>query len=179
MKKAVHIECTVKAISDEHADHIFRLSGMRLLHVSGWSMLKDSLLPASEHRDVRGEPVKRAVRPDDYINLTSRDLRPFGWMKVDQVIDGSETYGKVAFTARPLITPYESGATERLVADVPVLFRVVQKGLEVTAGLIIDASPLAHATIERLGVYHLQWRSLVNGILSDLSVVRKRVTVDA
>jgi hypothetical protein len=179
MKKMGRIECTVKAISDEHADYIFRLASQRLLHVYRWSMLKDCLLPSSEQRNIYGVAVERVVCAGDYINLTHSDLRPFGWMEVEKVSNGTEGRGEVALMARPVAALHEMRATEQIPLTVPVMFRIMKKGLEVTASFIMESNPLPGAAFERLGIYCVQWRSLVNGVLSDLHPVEERVAVDA
>lgn len=176
MDNVVCIKCTVKAASDHNARSIFRLASNRLLHAHEWSRLTDSLLPTSEHRDANGSPVSRPVKTDDYINLTDREQRPYGWLQVLEVVQSGEGQeGEVAVLALPVEVPFESGKEGQ---RTPTLLRVVRRGLDVTAALIIESNPLA-PVFERLGVYMVQWRSLVNGLLSDLTPVDEKISVEA
>jgi hypothetical protein len=170
MDKVFRIECTVKAASDERARSIFRVACNRLLNVHEWIGLSDCLLSASEHRDFHGAEVSRSVRTDDYINLTNQSLRPFGWMHVLFVAENEEPNGgEVALLARPVKLPFDADHENQIEAK-PALLRVVRHGLEVTAGFVMEGGPVA-TVFERLGVFAVQWRSLVNGILRDLTPV--------
>ena len=177
MDKVVRIECTVKAATDSHARSIFRLASNRLLNVHDWIRLSDCLLSASEHRDFNGAEVSRAVKSDDYIGLTNQALRPFGWMKVLFVTENEvEDGGEVALLARPVQLPFEA-ENETPTDAKPALLRVARHGLDVTAAFITEANPLS-TIFERLGVYTVQWRSLVNGILSDLIRIDEQELAD-
>jgi hypothetical protein len=111
--------------------------------------------------------VSRIAKADDYINLASEDQRPFGWMQVMYVAEAStENADEVVLIARPVGLPFEA---EDQVLPNPTVLRIVRRGLEVTAALMIEASPVA-SVFERMGVYVVQWRSLITGLLSDLSV---------
>lgn len=168
MDKFVRFECTVKATSAEHAKNIFRLAGSRLLHVHGWCGLTDCLLSSSDVRDLQGVPVTRPVRTEDYINLTNEEMRPFGWMQVVYVAEfEEENGGEVALLARPVQLPFAAEREDDLETR-PTLLRVVRRGLDVTAALVMEANPLT-TVFERLGVYAVQWRSLVNGMLNNLT----------
>jgi hypothetical protein len=177
MDKVFRIECTVKAASDERAKRIFHLACRRLLNVHDWTRLSDCLLSASDHRDFYGAEVSRSVRTDDYINLTNQSLRPFGWMHVLFVAENEEENGgEVALLARPVKLPFHPDNESQIEAK-PALLRVVRKGLDVTAGFVMEGNPVA-TVFERLGVYAIQWRSLVNGILGDLTPVLERQLTD-
>jgi|GEM_PF-2561082 len=159
------IQCAVKAISRSDAKSIFELAGSRLLNVHGWSQLEDSLLPMSEHRDHKGRVVNRAVVADDFFNVTHRNLLPFGWMHVQVVVH--ETSGdrqEVLLQARQVEMPFE--VEDKFAgSDKPTVLRVVRKGLDVTAEFVTEAIA---EPFNQLGVYAVQWQSLVNGFLSDL-----------
>lgn len=177
MDKVVRIECTVKAASESHAKSIFRLACDRLLHVHDWIRLNDCLLSASEHRDSYGAGIFRTVRKDDYINLTNQDMRPFGWMQVLSVTEHEdESGGEVVITARPVELPFDA-ESENYSEDASTLLRVVRSDLDVTACVIMEVNPFS-TVFERLGVYAVQWRSLVNGILSDLTPVDEHEVED-
>jgi hypothetical protein len=178
MDKVVRIECTVKAASDNHAKSIFRLASSRLLNVHDWIRLSDCLLSASEHRDFYGAEVTRVVKTDDYIGLTNQSLRPFGWMKVlfvteNELADG----GEVTLLAKPVQIPFEAENETQTDAK-PTMLSVARQGLDVTAAFITEVNPLS-TVFERLGVYTVQWRSLVNGILSDLMNLDEQELVEA
>lgn len=168
MDKIVRIEYTVKAVTDRHARRIFRLASDRLLHVRNWCRLTDSLLPRSEHRDLHGLPVARPAKADDFINLTDDAMRLFGWMQVTYVAEACADNGsELVLLAKPVGVPFEEERDSALQVK-PTLLRVVRKGMEVTAGFVIEANPFI-PVFDRLGVYVVQWRSLVNGLLSDLT----------
>src|SRR5690349_9120513 len=113
MDSVVCIECTVKAATDSNAKSIFRLASSRLLNAHDWSRLTDSLLPTSEHRDVNGAPVSRPLKMDDYINLTDKDQRPYGWMQVLNVVNSvADQDSEVAILTLPVDLPFE-GDKER------------------------------------------------------------------
>jgi hypothetical protein len=176
MDNVVCIECTVKAASDHNARSIFQLASNRLLHAHEWSRLTDSLLSTSEHRDMNGSPVSRPVETDDYINLTDQEQRPYGWLQVLEVVQSNEGQeGEVAVLALPVEVPFEG---EKEGERTPTLLRVVRRGLDVTAALIIETNPLT-PVFERLGVYMVQWRSLVNGLLSDLTPIEEKIATEA
>ena len=171
MDKFVCIECTVKAASDNHARSIFNLASSRLLHAHDWSHLTDSLLLTSEHRDAHGAPVSRAVEADDYINLTDEEQRPFGWMQVVDVVQSTTGQnGEVAVVTLPVGLPFDDDDKLTEAGRKPTLLRVVRRGLDVTAAFVMESYPFTTA-FERLGVYMVQWRSLVNGLLSDLTPI--------
>lgn len=134
--------------------------------------MSDSLLPLSEHRDPTGASVSRAVRSNDYINITGMDLRPFGWMRVEYVVDLDEQDGgEITVLARPVEMPFDP---KEQVDSTPALLRVVRRGLDVTASFISESNSFA-SLFDRLGVYAVQWRSLVYGLLSDLTPVGQSV----
>ena len=54
---------------------------------------------------------------------------------------------------------------------------VARHGLDVTAAFMTEANPLS-TIFDRLGVYTVQWRSLVNGILSDLIRIDEQELAD-
>ncbi|HTF18250.1 MAG TPA: hypothetical protein VK658_09275, partial [Chryseolinea sp.] len=143
MDKVVRIECTVKATSEVHAKSIFRLASSRLLRVQDWPRLTDCLLSTSEHRDLHGAPVSRPVKTDDYINLTNEATRPFGWMQVVYVAEiEEENDGEVALLTRSVGLPFEA-ENENHFEIKPTLLHVVRRGLDVTAGFVMEANPLA------------------------------------
>ncbi|MEJ1239504.1 hypothetical protein WBG78_15310 [Chryseolinea sp. T2] len=162
----VRIEHTVRATTDTQAQNIFRLAANRLLQVRNWNRLANSLLFASEHRDVHGAPMSRPAKADDYINLTSDEQRPFGWMQIVFVAESVSKDGAEAILiSRPVGLPFDADNASSQAK--PAVLRVVRKGLEITSGIILEANPLV-TVFERLGVYVVQWRSLVIGLLSDL-----------
>lgn len=168
MDDIVRFECTVKATSARHAASIFRLASFRLLHAREWSQLNDSLLPGSDHRDQSGAHVSREVRSNDYINVAGIEHRPLGWMRIEYVIDFNEQEaGETTILTRPVEMPFE--AADEMEAK-PTLLRVVRRGLDITASFIIETNPM-QPLFGRLGVYGVQWRSLINGILSNLTPV--------
>lgn len=173
MDNVFRIECTVKAVSDVHAKGIFEVACGRLLYVREWSKLANCLLPLSEHRDLQGTAVSRAVKPEDYINVTCESFRPFGWMRVEYVSQlpeiQSSTDDEVVLLARPVETPFEAD-DRRSSSYAPTLMRVARRGLDVTASFVVDAGPFS-SLFDRLGVYAVQWRSLIYGLLSDLTPV--------
>jgi len=164
--KVVRIEHTIRAASDNQARNIFQLAANRLLQVRSWNHLADSLLFSSEHRDARGAPVIRDARADDYINLTSDEQRPFGWMQVTHVSRSVTDYdAEVVLATQPVGLPFEVDNDNSRQTN-PVVLSIVRHGLEITSGIVIDPNPFA-TVFERLVVYLVQWRSLVTGLLSD------------
>ncbi|MGC3943390.1 MAG: hypothetical protein QM762_02450 [Chryseolinea sp.] len=165
--KVVRIEHTIRAASDNQARNIFRLAADRLMLVRGWSRLADSLLFCSEHRDEHGAPVSRPAKADDFINLTSDEQRPFGWMQVIYVSEAmADGDSEAVLVTRPVGLPFEA-ENDSGPQTSPAILRVVRHGLEITSAISIDSNPIT-TVFERLGVYMVQWRSLVTGLLSDL-----------
>lgn len=171
MDNVFRIECTVTAVSDVHAKGIFELACIRLLHVRKWSQLPNSLLRLSDHRDFHGTAVSRAVKPEDYINVAHENFRPFGWMRVEYVSElpeaRSTTRDEIVLLSRPVETPFEADNVRRS-SHKPTVLKVVRRGLDVTASFATEANPFL-SLFDRLGVHSVQWRSLVNGLLSNLT----------
>jgi hypothetical protein len=88
-------------------------------------------------------------------------------MRVELVVDRKEiNVDEVAVLARQVEQPFD--AYDRPAADdKPTILRVVRRGLDITASFVTETRPLS-AVFERLGVYAVQWRSLMNALLSDL-----------
>lgn len=167
MDKIIRIEYTVKAVAALHARRIFQLASDRLLNVHGWKHLSNCLFATSEHRDAKGIAVCREARSEDYLNVTYQDRRLFGWMRVEYIMELPQDNGaELVMLFRPVDLPF-AGEKLRGHETRPALLRVVRRGLEVTAGLMVETSS-ASSVFDRIGAHVVQWRSLVNGILNDL-----------
>lgn len=186
MKNRINIECTVTALSDTVASEIFKVASRRLLNVNTWSNLDGSLVPPFQLIDKNGKIVDREVLPSDYLKIedSSGDNSDSKWMKVERVEErhGDQGMETVVFEARPTDNPYGEDSNPGSFSR-PGIFRIVKKGLRITASVyaegedsemldnVVDrmrgVSKLAYAT---LGAYCVQWRSLVNAILTQHEV---------
>lgn len=180
MKNDISIECTVTAVSDHLAAQIFRRASRRLLNVNTWSNLDGSLAPALQLIDKDGKSVYRDVHPTDFLRIAENesDENECKWLKVERVegIQGGDGTETVLLEARTLSSnPYQ---TDTSAARRPGIFRIVRKGLKITAGVYAEGDEsgtvdhvvdkmkgLSRTAYATLGAYCVQWQSLVNAIL--------------
>ena len=182
---SLNVESSIIALSLEHASELFSKATHRLLNISEWHTLPCSLLTPSKLTDERGlDVVNRQVRENDYfvVNPESGERE---WVKVEKVYlqrDPSGSREVVTMRARPSAQPFSDG--EEL-ARPSNTFKVARNGLNVTATVYgqneddelnrlsltdtEDARPDSTVGAIR-GIARVQWRSLVNGILSTWKV---------
>jgi len=176
-RDSLNIESTVIALSEKAASIRFKQASERLLNVTKWHTLPCSLLSELRLTDEAGNNIERHVRENDYFVFNSLDGGVEEWVKVETLqfvnnqIDSSES---VVMCARPSQKPID----ELDVCASPVspanTFRVFRKGLNVTVAVHGDnehqeasgSGSIKSALGAIPGVARVQWRSLVNGILS-------------
>jgi hypothetical protein len=177
----LNVESSIIALSHEHASELFNEATHRLLNVSQWHMLPCSLLTELKLTDHKGIHVDRQVRENDYFILNNDD--GYGeWVKVERLFfqcDPSAPREVLTMRARPSCNPL-------LGVEEPIrpsnTFKVMRQGLNITASVYgkneEDAYTKSYPALEQdvdrpdptvgaiPGVARVQWRSLVNGILS-------------
>lgn len=171
------IGCTVTTYSSQFAPKIFKTVSNRLLDVNTWHRLSDSILPAFKVVDDDGSPLSRPVQQSDRIRIEpmSNESGINDFLRIESVQYESDparesealTIG-VSRIPDPDFKVLESRLPE---SDVVATFRVLRKGLNITAELLDEVSSEDETKKNpMLGVYRIQWRSFVNGILTDLKV---------
>jgi len=178
---SLNVESSIIALSLEQAREVFKEAMDRLLNVSEWHTLPCSLLTASKLTDDRGlDVVDRQARENDYF-VVNPESGASGWVRVEKVYlqrDPSGSREVVMMRARPSTQPLSDGGE---LARPSNTFKVTREGLNVTVSVYgqneenelnrlssngtDDARP--DSTVGAIhGVARVQWRSLVNGILS-------------
>jgi len=177
---SLRVQSSIIALSLEHASELFSKAANRLLNISEWHTLPCSLLRALKLTDDSGlEVVDRQVREKDYfvVNPESRERE---WVKVEKVYlqrDPSGSREVVTLRARPSAQPFSNDGE---LARPSNTFKVTRDGLNVTVSvygqneeheLRRSSNDTEHArpdpTVGAIpGIARVQWRSLVNGILS-------------
>jgi len=178
----LNVESSIMALSHEHAVDLFSKAMYRLLNINKWHTLPCSLLSELKLTDDRGLNVDRQVRENDYFVVNNKNGNG-EWVKVERVFlqcDPSGPREVLTIRARPSCNP--------LVADEEAIrpsntFKVTRQGLNITASVCgkneVDVPTKSSVAIEAErpdltvgaipGVARVQWRSLVNGILSTWS----------
>jgi hypothetical protein len=183
---SLNVESSIMALSFEHANELFSDATRRLLNINKWHTLPCSLLTELRLTDDKGFEVDRQVRENDYLifNNANGDGE---WVKVERVFlqcDPSGPREMVTIRARPTSSPLLRGEESIRPSNT---FKVTRQGLNITvsvygkneldkhedddsfksywaAGQETKRPDLTVGAIP--GVARVQWRSLVNGILS-------------
>jgi hypothetical protein len=179
--KGLNVESSIMALSHDHATQLFREATHRLLNVSKWHTLPCSLLTELKHTDENGARVDRPVRENDYF-VIANEAGDGEWVKVEKVFSQRDSSGPrevVTIRARPATSPLVAKADSFRPSNT---FKVVRHGLNITAAVYgkndesEEDNPYDTFTSNRdrpdstvgaiPGIARVQWRSLVNGILS-------------
>jgi len=178
---SLNVESSIIALSVEQASELFARAMHRLLNISEWHTLPCSLLTASKLTDDKGlDVVDRQVRENDYF-VVNPESGAREWVKVEKVYLQRDPAGSrevVKIRARPSAQPFSN--SEEL-ARPSNTFEVARNGLNVTVtvyGQNVEDEPnrsslsdtenvRPDSTVGAIrGIARVQWRSLVNGILS-------------
>ncbi|MBA4055889.1 MAG: hypothetical protein C0490_14340 [Marivirga sp.] len=172
------IGCTITTYSSQFAPQIFKTVSNRLLDVNKWHRLSDSLLPAFKVVDGEGNRISRPVRENDWIRIepTSNESDSDDFLRIESVEYQSDPESEsevltigVSRISKPIYKVL--GHARLFMNDAVTTFRVFRKGLNITAELLNDVSSERDANENPvLGVYRIQWRSFINGILTDVKV---------
>jgi hypothetical protein len=178
---SLNVETSIIALSLEHARELFRKATHRLLNISEWHTLPCSLLTALKLTDDNGlDVLDRQARENDYF-VVNPDSGAREWVRVEKVClqkDPSGSREVVTLRARPSGQPCSDDAE---LARMSNTFEITRDGLNVTVSVYgqneedqrkqlfrnetDEARP--DSTVGAIhGVARVQWRSLVNGILS-------------
>jgi len=177
----LNVESSIMALSPEHASELFTKATRRLLNISKWHTLPCSLLTELKLTDDKGFSVDRQVRENDYF-IVNKDNGDGEWIKVERVFvqcDPSGPREVVTLRARPASSPLVGGEEPIRPSNT---FKVMRQGLNITATVygkndqdvysktpaeLDQNSERPDLTVGAIpGVARVQWRSLVNGILS-------------
>lgn len=171
------IGCTVTTYSDDYAPQIFKTVSGRLLDVNKWHSLSDSLLPAFSLVDDEGCPLSRPARKNDLVRIhpaDGKDPALAGLFMIESVeYKGSADNESETLTigVSRISKPFYKalGQARNLASDAITTFRVFRNGLNITAELLNNVNGDGRVVESPvLGVYKIQWRSFINGILTDL-----------
>ncbi len=171
------IGCTITTYSDQYAPQIFKTASGRLLDVNRWHSLSDSLLPAFSLVDDEGCPLSRPARKNDLVRIHpagTKDPAMDGLLKIESVeYKGSADNESETLTigVSTISKPFYKalGHARILASDAITTFRVFRNGLNITAELLNNVNGEGRVVESPvLGVYKIQWRSFINGILTDL-----------
>ena len=176
------IESTVTALSDKAASIRFKQAAERLLNVTKWHTLPCSLLPALRLTDEAGHNIERQARQNDYLVFNSFEGREGDWVKVEKLqfeTNQDDSIESVEMCARPSRSPIEELIHYEDSYSPSNTIKVFRKGLNVTVavhghheqgdvpGSLHDLeSGDSRPSAALPGIARVQWRSLVNCILS-------------
>jgi len=177
----LNVESSVITLSLEHASELFNKATHRLLNIKKWHTLPCSLLTALKLTDDKGfEVVDRQVRENDYFVVNSEDGKE-EWVKVEKIFLQRDPAGPrevVTVRARPSSDPFNNDGESARPSNT---FKITRNGCNITAAVYgqNDEEDQARSfpndnevarpdsTVGAIpGVARVQWRSLVNGILS-------------
>ncbi|HMG90155.1 MAG TPA: hypothetical protein VK589_08845 [Chryseolinea sp.] len=177
----LNVESSIVALSTEHANELFGKATRRLLNVKKWHTLPCSLLSELQLTDHNGFQVDRQVRENDYF-VVNNDNGDGEWVKVERVFiqcDPSGPREVLTMRTRPTCSPLVGGEEPIRPSNT---FKVMRQGLNITVAVYgkndEDGSSRSYPSFEQdsdrpdltvgaiPGVARVQWRSLVNGILS-------------
>lgn len=178
VERKFSIGCTVTTYSTQFAPQIFKTVSNRLLDVNRWHRFSDSLLPVFKVVDGDGAVVNRPVQENDLIRIApvSENLNTNDFFRVESVEYENDTESEsevLTIGVSRMSEPFYKvlGQARLLMDDAVTTFRVFRKGLNITAELLNDVSSESDGNKKPvLGVYRIQWRSFINGILTDLKV---------
>jgi hypothetical protein len=172
------VESSVIALSTEDASELFNKAAQRLLNISKWHTLPCSLLSGLKLRDQSGlEVVDRQVRENDFF-VVNPDEGDGEWVKVEKIVVHRDPAGPrevVTVRARPSSDPFNNEEESNRPSNT---FKITRNGRNITATvygqneedrLLSNDNDVARpdSTVGAIhGVARVQWRSLVNGILS-------------
>ena len=178
---SLSVESSVIALSVEQACELFNKAAHRLLNVSKWHTLPCSLLTALKLTDNRGlEVMDRDVRENDYFVVHPENGKG-EWVKVEKIVLQRDPAGPrevVTVRARPISHPFNNEGESVHPSNT---FKITRNGCNITASvygqnkeddpsrLLSTDNDVARpdSTVGAIpGVARVQWRSLVNGILS-------------
>jgi hypothetical protein len=171
----LHVESSIVALNHAHAHALFSRATQRLLNIKKWHTLPCSLLTELKLTDNNGFQVDRQVRENDYFIVKNNNIDG-EWVKVERVFfqcDPSGPREVLTMRVRPGYSPLMRCDETIRPSNT---FKVMRQGLNVTATVYgkNDSSAAYDQNSERPdstvgaipGVARVQWRSLVNGILS-------------
>ena len=178
----LNVESSVVALSHKHAAELFNTAMYRLLNINKWHTLPCSLLTELKLTDSKGLNVDRQVRENDYVVINNKNGKG-EWVKIERVFLQSDPSGLrdvLTIRARPSCNPLDRDVEAIRPSNT---FEVTRQGLNVTASVYgkneEDVSTKSYMAMETErpdltvgaipGVARVQWRSLVNGILSTWS----------
>jgi hypothetical protein len=170
------IGCTVTTYSSQIAPQIFKTVSNRLLDVNKWHRLSDSLLPALKIVDGNGAPQSRPIRENDWVRIepVSKASKTDDFLRIESVEYESDPEGEsevLTIGVSRISEPFyiALGHAKLFMSEAVTTIRVLRKGLNITAELLNDigSESKEHET-PLLGMYRIQWRTFVNGILTDL-----------
>lgn len=178
VERKFSIGCTVTTYSLQFAPQIFKTVSNRLLDVNKWHRLSDSLLPVFKVVDGDGTVINRPVQENDMIRIApvSPKNNNEDFLRIESVEyenHPEEESEVLTIGVSRMSEPFYKvlGHARFFMSEAVTTFRVFRKGLNITAELLNDVA--AENEVKEnpvLGVYRIQWRSFVNGILTDLKV---------
>lgn len=177
--------------SETAAIEFFQLAKHRLLDVNRWTNLAGSSLSEFQLTDSLGNVVDRNAQENDFIRIDipgpgSASGNGYDWVKIEAIVEENEV-GKEAISlrARPSSNPNTSNADTAhfLTEQATTTFQVKCIGTEVYAeehGRNEQANTYTLDTTDNirnmlvgwaamLGFSYPQWKSLIKGLLADLS----------
>jgi len=184
------VEHTVHAVSQEAAKLLYDIAVARMLHVNQWHLLTGSLFSVFQLTDNKGHDINRdQVIVNDYfkINIPAPGTQAgdgYDWVQVEMIdyhTDTKTSADSVTMRVRPVANPADpdAGTAHFFEDSATSTFKVYRNGLSITAavygrnesantaGNVMDSIRNAAVAMGAiLGGSHLQWQSLVKGILS-------------
>lgn len=186
---AVDVEDTVELATESEAVDFFRCVKNRLLNINAWHKYAGALSANFRLTDKEGNETQRLPQKDDYfkINIPAPGIKTgegYDWVQVEEIAEqgaGAEEF--ISVRVRPASSPVNDNrdVAHFYTDDATSNFIVKRKGCKVTAGVygrnekpnvkaadnLLDK--LRNAVVGTGGVggfSKLQWKALVNGLLS-------------
>ena len=177
----LNVESSVVALTPRHATELFSNAVQRLLDIRKWHTLPCSLLTELKLTDHSGLQVDRQIHEDDYF-IVKGENGGEEWIKIERVFFQCDPQGpREALTvrARPSLSPLTAEEGPIRPSNT---FKVMRHGLNISVTVYgkndeeansnsdaetNDDGARPDSTVGAIpGVARVQWRSLVNGILS-------------
>lgn len=176
----LNVESSVVALTPRHASELFSNAVHRLLDINKWHTLPCSLLTELRLTDPNGLQVDRQIHENDYFMFGGENGGD-EWVKIERVFFQCDPVGPreaLTIRARPSRGPLEEQGPIRPSNT----FKVMRQGLNISVTVYGKNDDEANSnsdvqtkqynarpdsTVGAIpGVARVQWRSLVNGILS-------------
>lgn len=186
---STNTESKIELADEEAAKHFFEVVRQRLLQVNGWQKLAGEATASFELTDNNGKPVERLPQPGDHFKIDipgpgSQSGDGYDWVQIEVVEEEHQPDGECqVIRVRPATNPTndKEDVAHFFSDEATSSFIVKREGKTITAGVYgrnEKPNTEAETVVDKLrnttiatgaisGFAKIQWKSLVNGLISE------------